>query len=141
MQIDTSTDFGRRVEQRLRDEPIIWLVTVAPDGTPEPSPVWFHWDGQSVLIFSRPNVPKVRNIGRAPAVAQHFDGDGRGGDIVVMTGSAEVLTGGSAPRLVDLPEYVQKYARRIEGIGLTPETMAAAYSVPIRVTPARLRGH
>ncbi len=40
--IDTTTDFGKRLQERLRDEEIVWLVTVSPDGVPQPSPVWFH---------------------------------------------------------------------------------------------------
>ena len=34
MQIDTTTDFGKRVERRLREETMIWLTTVRRDGTP-----------------------------------------------------------------------------------------------------------
>ena len=26
---------------RLRDDVVAWLVTVTPDGTPVPTPVWF----------------------------------------------------------------------------------------------------
>ena len=112
---DTSTEFGSRVARRLREELIIWLVMVGPDGIPEPSPVWFLWDDRSVLIFSQPQTPKVRNIRRNPAVALHFDGDGRGGDIVVLTGRAEVV--GDAPSVPAVPEYVRKYVRAIEQIG------------------------
>ncbi len=44
-QIDSSTDFGARVERRLREEEeIIWLVTVNADGTPEP--------GSSIVVFT-----------------------------------------------------------------------------------------
>ena len=46
MQIDTSSSFGRRVVERLENEHVVWLTTVAADGTPQPSPVWFLWDGQ-----------------------------------------------------------------------------------------------
>jgi PPOX class probable F420-dependent enzyme len=139
MLFDTSTDFGGRVARRLRDDTIVWLVTVGADGTPEPSPVWFLWEGQSALIFSKPDAPKVRNIARNPAVALHFDGDGRGGDVVVMTGRADVLE--QAPAFAEIPEYVRKYADGISGIGLTPELMAKVFSTALRVTPTKLRGH
>ncbi|MCA1724947.1 MAG: TIGR03667 family PPOX class F420-dependent oxidoreductase [Thermomicrobia bacterium] len=88
MQIDTTTDFGKRVERRLREETIIWLTTVRRDGTPQPTPVWFLWDGENVLIYSRPNQQKQRNIEHSPKVSLHFDGDGRGGDIIVLTGES-----------------------------------------------------
>lgn len=139
MQIDTSSEFGQRVERRLQQEGVIWLVTSGADGTPEPSPVWFLWDGTTFLIYSRPNAPKIANITRNGAVALHFDGDGQGGDIVVFTGRAALDA--TAPAVPDAPAYVAKYAQGIKAIGLTPETMATTYSTAIRVTPTRLRGH
>ncbi len=78
---DTSTDFGRRVEGRLREEYLVWLTTVRADGLPQPSPVWFLCDGESVLVFSQPDTQKLRNIERDPKVSLHFDVVGRGGNI------------------------------------------------------------
>ena len=36
MKIDTKSEFGKRAARRLKDELIYWLVTTAPDGTPQP---------------------------------------------------------------------------------------------------------
>lgn len=88
--LDTGTDFGRRTERRLRGEYLVWLTTVRADGLPQPSPVWFLWDGETVLIYSEPDKQKLRNIERNPKVSLHFDGDGRGGNIVVIAGEARV---------------------------------------------------
>lgn len=137
--LDTSTEFGARVERRLRQEVIIWLTTVRADGLPQPSPVWFLWDGQTLLIYSRPNQPKLRNIARSPKVALHFDSDGQGGDIVIFDGEA-VITPGQPPA-DRVSDYVAKYAAGIAALGLTPASFAAAYSVPIRVTLHGVRGH
>src|SRR5918992_1573107 len=52
IKIDTSTEFGVQVQRRLADERIGWLTTVRPDGMPQPAPVWFHWDGETLLIFT-----------------------------------------------------------------------------------------
>ena len=139
MKIDTTTEFGQRVQRRLRDETIGWLTTVGPDGTPQPSPIWFLWDGETILIYSQPNTPKVRNIERNGRVALNLDGDGRGGDIVILTGAARVDR--DAPGAADHTEYLEKYRQGIERIGMTPEQFAGSYSVPIRMTPTRLRGH
>lgn len=139
MRIDTRTEFGARVERRLREDLIVWLVTVGPGGTPQPSPVWFLWDGATCLIYSRPATPKLRNVEARPRVALHFDGDGRGGDIVVLTGTARLDPGAEPADRV--PQYVAKYRRGMAGIGMTPESFARAYSVALRVTPAHLRGH
>jgi PPOX class probable F420-dependent enzyme len=139
MQIDSSTPFGQRVNRRLDEALIAWLTTVRRDGTPEPSPIWFLWDGAGFLIYSRPNTQKLRNIGRSPRVSLNLDGDGRGGDIVVITGQARIDR--SAPPSDQVAAYTAKYAERIKGIGLTAEQFAQAYSVAIRVTPEKLRGH
>ena len=45
MTLDLDSDLGRRAARRLREEEVIWLVTVGQDGTPQPSPVWFLWKG------------------------------------------------------------------------------------------------
>jgi PPOX class probable F420-dependent enzyme len=137
--IDTGSEFGTRVTRHLREDLIVWLVTVGADGTPQPSPVWFLWEGATCLIYSRPGTPKLRNVSERPRVALHFDGDGRGGDIVVLTGSARLdPAAGPADRL---PAYVEKYREAMARIGMTPETFARAYSVALRVTPRRVRGH
>ncbi len=138
LNVDTSTPFGSRVLRRLEEEPIIWLVTVDADGTPQPSPVWFLWDGETALIYSQPNTPKLRNIERQPRVALHFDSDGQGGDIVVLTGTAAIDP--DAPRASAVPAYVEKYRARISNIGMDPEHFAAGYSVAIRFTPTKVRG-
>ena len=51
---DQTKPNNAHVEQRLREEPIIWLTTVRPDGRPHTVPVWFLWDGETFLIFSQP---------------------------------------------------------------------------------------
>jgi PPOX class probable F420-dependent enzyme len=139
MRIDTGSEFGGRAARRLRDELIYWLVTVGPDGTPQPSPVWALWDGETFLIYSRPDTPKLRNIASRPRVALHLDGDGRGGDIVIVIGDAHVAA--DAPAADQVPAYVAKYREAMRRIGMTPESFARAYSVAVRITPTRLRGH
>jgi PPOX class probable F420-dependent enzyme len=133
------SDFGRRARRRFEQDTIAWLVTAGRDGTPQPAPVWFLWRDDGVLIYSQPDAPKLRNIARMPRVAVHLDGDGTGGDIVVLTGTARVASevGGAD----GVPEYVGKYATGIEELGWSPAEFAADYSVPILVTPRRLRGH
>jgi PPOX class probable F420-dependent enzyme len=139
MQIDSTTDFGKRVEQRLREETIVWLTTVRRDGTPQPTPVWFLWDGESVLMYSRPNQQKQRNIEHSPKVSLNFDGDGHGGNIIVITGEAQVIA--DAPPATEVPKYVAKYAESVKQIGMDPDSFAQTYSLAIRITPTDVRGH
>src|SRR5215213_10216027 len=93
MEIDTSTDFGARTTRHLEDDRIVWLATVGPDGTPQPSPVWFLWDGDTALIYSQPSAPKLRNIEQRPRVSLHFNCTASGGDVVILTGDASLDTG------------------------------------------------
>ena len=137
--LDTTTEFGARAERRLQEERLIWLTTVRADGTPQPSVVWFLWDDDMVLIYSQPNTPKLRHIAANPRVSLSLDGNGRGGDIVILTGTARVDD--SAPSSASLPAYQAKYATGIRQLGMTAESFAQAYSVPIRFTPEKLRGH
>ena len=139
LDLDLNTEFGARVARRLREERLIWLTTVRPDLTPQPSLVWFLWEAGTLLIYSKPNTPKLRNIEQNPTVALNFDGDGRGGNVQVFTGTA--IVDRQAPPLDQIAAYAEKYAPNIAGMKLTPAMFAQAYSVPIRVTPARLRGH
>jgi PPOX class probable F420-dependent enzyme len=132
-----SESFEERAERRLREELVAWLVTVSPKGTPQPVPVWFLWEGSSILLYSRPGKPKLRNIEKNPRVALHLDSNGLGGDIVVVTGTARVS---DDPPASEVPEYVAKYRARIDANSWTPESFAADYSVPVRIDVERLRG-
>jgi PPOX class probable F420-dependent enzyme len=141
--IDTSTAFGQRVERRLAEEPVVWLTTVHPDGTPQPSPVWFLPDGDGeIVIYSRPDTPKLRNIEANPKVALSFNATPTGGDVVIFTGEAKIDP--DAPSVSDNAPYIAKYRNggsdTLGGTGLSPDEFAAEYSVPIRVTLTRLRG-
>ena len=41
---------------------------VRPDGAPHLVPIWFWWDGEAVLVFSKPDAQKVRNLRIQPRV-------------------------------------------------------------------------
>lgn len=137
--IDERTEFGKRVLRRLQEEVVIWLTTVSESGVPQPRPVWFHWDGETFHIFSRPDTYKLQHIETHPDIALHFDSNGEGGDIVVFIGKAE-LRPDLPPATKDMP-YVDKYEDRMHAMGMAPEDFAERFSVPIRVTPTEHRGH
>ena len=137
--IDESTEFGARVARHLRDEIVVWLTTVTPRGSPLPMPVWFVWDGaKSVTMYSQTGA-RVRNIEANERVTLNFAGDGRGGDIVVLSGEAAIDH--DAPPADQAPDYLAKYEEHITRIGMTPETFAERYGVPVRIELMRLRGH
>lgn len=137
MVIDPTTEKGARVDARLREELVAWLVTVADDGTPVPTPVWWWWDGSTILVYSQPNTPKLRHIAASPRVALALRTDENGDALAVISGEARVDDG--APRVDELPGYVEKYLASIERLGYSPAEFAASYSIPIRITPTKVR--
>lgn len=73
--MDTTTDLAdARLARFLAEEPVIWLSTVRPDGTPHLVPTWFVWDGVSIVMMSKPGAQKVRNL-RSNACAMLALGD------------------------------------------------------------------
>src|SRR5437588_2044585 len=134
---DPSTPFGERVRRRLRDEVVIWMTTVARDGAPQPNPVWFWWDGGSFLVYNRPDARRLEHVRTRPNVALHFDGNGRGGDIVVFTGRAELTPSEPLPHL--MPDYAAKYREAMTRVSGGLEEFSRQYPVPLRVRPLRVR--
>ena len=139
MLIDLTTPFGQRVARRLQEEQIVWLTTISPKNIPQPRPVWFLWDGATLLVYSQANAFKVEHIARNPRVALNLDSDGQGGDIIVLTGEAHLEL--DAPPADQLADYLDKYRDGIAQIGMTPESFAEEYLVAIRIVPHTLRGH
>jgi PPOX class probable F420-dependent enzyme len=133
------SSIGRKVKRRLRQEQIIWLTTVDSHSAPQPRPVWFHWDGQTVLIFSQPTAAKVRHIAHNPRVALNFNTDADGGDVGVLIGDALISREPPPPNRVKA--YARKYKEGIKSLGMTPATLQAEYSVAILVTPQAVRGY
>ncbi len=136
--LNFSTRLGRRMNRRLRQEQIIWLTTVDSHNTPQPRPVWFHWDGETVLIYSETDTAKLRHIARNPRVALNFNTDESGGEVGVLIGEAEVSKQAIPGRR--LQAYLRKYSGGITDLGMTPRQFTADFSVPILVTLRSMRG-
>jgi PPOX class probable F420-dependent enzyme len=137
--IDTSTEFGAHVAERLQRELVIWLTTVNAKGAPLPSPVWFMWDGADTVRLHSLDSARVRNLTANPRVTLNFDGNGSGGDIVILSGTAHVAEG--LPPADQDSQYVAKYAEDMQRLGYTPEKFAAEYRVAVEVTVTAVRGH
>lgn len=138
--VDSSTEFGAKAARRLRQEGILWLVTVRHDRTPQPSPVWFFWDGETILIYSQPNTQKLRNIARSAKVALHLNTDQWGNEVVIVTGEARIEE--AAPLAREVPAFVQKYVHELNSAKSLEDfdRIMNGYDVAIRVTPTGLRG-
>jgi PPOX class probable F420-dependent enzyme len=137
--IDLTTEFGRAVSRHLDHQYIIWLTTIDRTLTPQPRPVWFLWDGESILIFSKPDAYKVRHVRNHPNVSLHFNTDETGDrHVIILTGKA--IVDPDAPPAYEIPSYMNKYESGILGLDMTPTSFSAEYSTAIRITPMDVRG-
>ena len=123
-----------RLDRFLAKEPVVWLSTVRPDGAPHLVPIWFTWDGTSLLVFSKPGAQKVRNL-RANPVAMLALGEPEDDFDVALAEARVELFDAPATELPDA--HLAKYADRMAALGLSPEEFIATYSQVLRITPTR----
>jgi PPOX class probable F420-dependent enzyme len=134
--LDPTVRHHAHIDRRLRTEPIIWLGSTRPDGRPHLVPVWFLWDGATVLVFSLPETQKLRNLRHNPNAVLALNAEDQGYDIVLLEGRASFV---DDPNIRGtMPAFVQKYA----GLSRrwTVDDWAKKFSVPIRIAPTRLVG-
>ena len=127
-------ELTEQIEKHLANDKIVWLTTVTPAGRPAPRPVWFVWDGTAVVIYSQPDVAKLRHVAANDQVSLHFNCTPGGSDVVVISGRAELVP--DAPLPSALPGLLDKYLDTIQAMGHTPEWYDA-YNTAIRVVPDR----
>jgi len=135
--LDPSKQAHAHADRRLRSEQVAWLTTVRADGQAQSTPVWFLWDGETFLVYSQPDAPKVGNVTANPKVALHLADDGAGDDVVTFEGAATVEP--DSPRADRVEEYLAKYQAAIEALGYEPGPFARTYSMAIRIHPTRVR--
>jgi PPOX class probable F420-dependent enzyme len=124
-----------RIGRMLETETVVWLSTVRPDGTPHMLPIWFSWDGDAVLIASKPHARKVANIRVNPQVMLALGEPDEDFDVGLVEGVAEIL---DAPASAVLQAaHLRKYRDQMTAIGLTVDEFLATYSLVIRVRPTR----
>ena len=124
--------------ERLRSTPVAWLTTVRRDGQPQTSYIWFHYDGQDIVLVSQPSAPKLRNIGGNPKVSFHLDGDtATGGGVLTIEATAEITGEMTSERWA---AYLTKYESQIgKGPWGTPDAFLADFSTVIRLVLTRVR--
>ncbi len=99
--------------------------------------MWFWWDGSSIIVYSQRDKPKLRHIAANPNVSLAMRTDELGDEITVITGKA--VEDPSLPSADQVPAYLAKYDELIARLGADPASFAGEYSVPIRITPTKLR--
>ena len=118
----------------------MWLTTVDSKGTPQPRPVWFIWEDDSFLIFSKPDAHKVRHLENNPRVALNFNTKDSAGEehLIVFVGEAS-FDKNTAPAH-EVTAYFEKYRAGFEDLKLTPEDFSKEYSAAVRIKPTQVRG-
>ena len=82
--------------KEITDRPLLAvLATVNPSGTPQATPLWYHYDGEHFVVTCFAHRVKARNIRENPnvviVVVDTVD-NGRG---LIVRGTAEVLEAGA----------------------------------------------
>jgi PPOX class probable F420-dependent enzyme len=133
MDTQPTTVAATRIHRFLEREPVVWLSTVRPDGGPHLVPIWFWWDGDALLVFSKPGAQKVRNLRVHPSVMLALGDAEDDFDVGLLRGRGELL---ERPTSDVLPAaHLDKYAAKLASIGLSAEEYAATYSQVIRIVP------
>jgi PPOX class probable F420-dependent enzyme len=139
--LDLTQARDAHIDRRLRSEPIIWLSSIRPDGRPHIVPVWFWWDGTTILIFSQPEAQKVKNLRHNSRVMLALNTADDGEDVIYLEGEAQLAAAGTGTTTAAAPTFADKYAALFKRIKSDPATMAADYSQAIVVTPLRFVCH
>ncbi len=130
-----SSPLGAWLRERLREEPIAWLTTVDARGVAQPNPVWYLWDGESILVYNLPYARRLIHIRRDPRVTFHLDAHGQDGDAVVIVGTARILP--AEPPADQQLAFLKKYRDRMD---MSPDEWASRFPVAIRIQPVQFRG-
>jgi PPOX class probable F420-dependent enzyme len=128
---------GAWAREHLEHDIVGWLTTQAPDGRLQSSIVTFLWLGDSVLFYSQPDTPKLRNLAHSDRVAFTLQSDPYGDHCLIVEGIAAVDP--SIPPSDVLAAYRDKTREPLEHWGMDAARTAREFSVPIRVRPTRIR--
>jgi PPOX class probable F420-dependent enzyme len=123
----------------LRRSTVLWLSSVGADGRPHVVPAWFVWDGERIVLFSKPKARKIRNLRCQPramiavgAAGLHFDVELIEADAELPAATASEVMPGS---------FATKYRGLLRRADLSIQRFAEVYSQPIVLCPTRFIGY
>lgn len=131
------TERQQHVAARLRSNLIAWFTSVRDDGQPTTIPVWFLVRDDDVLMYTTPGARKLRNLRENPKVVLSLDVTDVGRDNIRIEGV--VTTAVNEPAADQNPAYLAKYMERMAAMFGDAATFSAAFSVPLIVTPSKVR--
>jgi PPOX class probable F420-dependent enzyme len=108
-QVDTALLNDPIAQELLRSTIPARLAYVWHDGSPRVVPIWFHWNGEEIVLGTPPTAPKTKALRQNSKVALTIDTDTWPHKVLQIRGTAKVET-------VDgvVPEYAAA-ARRYFG--------------------------
>ncbi|MFL5678305.1 MAG: pyridoxamine 5'-phosphate oxidase family protein, partial [Chloroflexota bacterium] len=125
---------ARRVLPMLADERVVWLSTVRPDGTPHLVPTWFLWDGEALLVWSKPNAVKVRNLRANPRLMVAVGDPHADFNVGLIEAAAEL----GDPAATAIPDaFFAKYAADLKASGIDVRSFRETYTQAVRISPTR----
>jgi len=113
------------------------LATVRADGSPQATPVWYHWDGAVMRVSTPGWTHKAANIRRDARVSICVD-DPVSGTYVTMFGVAELVEGDREEVRRESWPILLKYLHEDEARVRWARIDAQGDRVVIRVTPNRV---
>lgn len=129
-------DGDSELARRLREDVAAWFTTVGADGTPQPNPIWFLWQGgDDLLIYNRPTAARLVHLAERPRASLHLESE-NGRNIAVLLGTARIT---DEPPPHEVPAYVAKYHDRMLRVAGSLEEFSRRYRIAIRFHPDRLR--
>ena len=110
------------------------IATIREDGSPQATPVWIDYDGDSVLVNSAYGRTKVKNIERDPrATVTVLPAENQQSGYVMVSGPAELVDDGAR-------EHINKMARKYLGEDKYPYLGPGERRVIIKIRPDLVDG-
>ena len=108
------------------------------DGTPRVVPIWFHWNGEELVVAGPPDAPKVGAIRAHPDVALTIDDVNWPYKALLIRGTAQVdMAQGVAPEYVAAAERyfgAEQAQKWVEMVGSLVDSTARITIRPEHVT-------
>ncbi len=123
--------------EHIETDIVAWLTTVASDGRPQTSVISFLYEHGTIVFYSKPDTPKLRNIEHNPQVSFNLQSDPYGDHYLVVEGTMAI-----DPTIPpsDLHEaYRAKYLDPHAHWEMDVAAVARDFSVPLRISPTRVR--
>lgn len=122
--------------KQITDRPLLAvLATVNPSGTPQATPLWYHYDGECFVVTCFAHRVKARNIRENPNVVMVVVDTVDNGRGLIVRGTAEVWeTGAEDATVVNAVRYLGAES----GTQAAAELNGMGNRVMIRVKPNKI---